>query len=96
LALAEHMRASQVLQLLKMANSPIDGMCNIEENIIKFRGVIAHLRRCKGANTMGQYPSNKPIILYYVNKRAKEGIILSYYHISRQLSPFLDGYDGHF
>jgi len=49
------MRASQVLQLLKMANSPIDGMCNIEENIIKFRGVIAHLRKYKGANTKNLY-----------------------------------------
>jgi hypothetical protein len=39
LALAEHMRASQVLQLLKMANSPRDGMCNIEENIKKYRRV---------------------------------------------------------
>lgn len=46
-------------------------------------------------NTMGQYPSNKPII-YTMSIRAKVGIILSYYHISRQLSPLLDGYDGHF
>ena len=47
LALAQHMRASQVVQLLKMANSPMDGMYNIEENIKKYRWVIAHLRETR-------------------------------------------------
>jgi hypothetical protein len=47
LALAEHLRASQVLQLLKMANSPINGMCNIEQNIEKHRSLIAYLRKTK-------------------------------------------------
>jgi hypothetical protein len=47
LALAEHLRASQVLQLLKMANSPIDGMCSIEQNIEKHKGLIAYLRKTK-------------------------------------------------
>ncbi|HKI07810.1 MAG TPA: hypothetical protein VKA09_05400 [Nitrososphaeraceae archaeon] len=47
LALAEHLRASQVLQLLKMANSPINGMCNIEQNIEKHRLLIAYLRKIK-------------------------------------------------
>jgi hypothetical protein len=47
LALAEHITAREVLQLLKMANSRIHGMYNIEQNIIKFRGVVAHLRRTR-------------------------------------------------
>jgi hypothetical protein len=47
LALAEHMRASQVVQLLKMANSPMHGMHNIEENIKKYRWIIAHLRETR-------------------------------------------------
>jgi hypothetical protein len=47
LALAEHLRAGQVLQLLKMANSPIDGMCSIEQNIEKHKGLIAYLRKTK-------------------------------------------------
>ena len=38
------MTASQVLQLLKMANSSVHGMHNIEHNIITFRRVVAHLR----------------------------------------------------
>jgi hypothetical protein len=41
------MRASQVVQLLKMANSPRDGMYNIEENIKKNRWVITHLRETR-------------------------------------------------
>jgi transposase-like protein len=47
LALDQHMRASQVVQLLKMANSPMHGMHNIEENIKKYRWVIAHLRETR-------------------------------------------------
>ena len=41
------MRASQVVQLLKMANSPRDGIHNIEENIKKYRWVITHLRETR-------------------------------------------------
>jgi hypothetical protein len=55
LALAQHMRASKVIQLLKMANSPIDGMCNIEENIVKFREAIAHLRKTRQKEGMELY-----------------------------------------
>lgn len=40
-------RASQVVQLLKMANSPRDGMYNIEKNIKKYRWTIAHLRETR-------------------------------------------------
>jgi hypothetical protein len=47
LALAEHMRASHVIQLLKMANSLKHGMFNIEENIKKYRWTIAHLRETR-------------------------------------------------
>ena len=43
LALAQHMRAGQVVQLLRMANSPMHGMHNIEENIKKYRRTISHL-----------------------------------------------------
>jgi hypothetical protein len=41
------MRASQVVQLLKIANSPKDGMYNIEENIKKYRCAIANLREIR-------------------------------------------------
>ena len=47
LALAEHITANQVLQLLKMANSRVDGMYNIEQNIEKHRRLIAYLRKTK-------------------------------------------------
>jgi hypothetical protein len=47
LALAEHITAKEVLQLLKMANSSIHGMHNIEENIKKHRWVIANLRKTR-------------------------------------------------
>jgi len=47
LALAEHIRSNDVLQLLKMANSRIHGMYNIEQNIKKHRLLIAYLRKTK-------------------------------------------------
>jgi hypothetical protein len=47
LALSEHMTATQVLQLLKMANSSVHGMPNIEHNIIRFRELVVHLRRAR-------------------------------------------------
>jgi hypothetical protein len=47
LALAEHITAKEVLQLLKMANSRVDGMYNIEQNIEKHRWIIANLRKTK-------------------------------------------------
>jgi hypothetical protein len=43
LALAESMTANRVLQLLKMANSRVHGMHNIEQNIKKYRWVIMNL-----------------------------------------------------
>ena len=45
LALAEHITANEVLQLLKMANSRVHGMYNIEQNIKKHRWLIANLRK---------------------------------------------------
>jgi len=47
LALAEHITTKEVLQLLKMANSRVDGMYNIEENIEKHRMAITNLRRTR-------------------------------------------------
>ena len=47
LALVEHITAKEVLQLLKMANSRIHGMYNIEQNIEKHRWIIAYLRKIK-------------------------------------------------
>jgi hypothetical protein len=47
LALAEHITANGVLQLLKMANSRVHGMYNIEQNIKKYRWVIANLRKTR-------------------------------------------------
>ncbi len=56
LALAEHMTASQVLQLLKMANSSVHGMHNIEHNIITFRRVVAHLRMTRQKEGLSYMP----------------------------------------
>ena len=47
LALAEHITANEVLQLLKMANSRIYRMYNIEQNIKKHRWIIAYPRKTK-------------------------------------------------
>jgi hypothetical protein len=55
LALAEHITAKEVLQLLKMANSSIHGMRNIEENIEKHRWVIADLRKTRQTKGLELY-----------------------------------------
>jgi hypothetical protein len=47
ISLAEHITANKVLQLLKMANSRVHGMYNIEQNIEKHRWIIANLRKTK-------------------------------------------------
>jgi hypothetical protein len=47
LVLAEHITAKEVLQLLKMANSRVDGMYNIKQNIEKHRRLIVFLRKTK-------------------------------------------------
>jgi hypothetical protein len=47
LVLAEYITANEVLQLLKMANSRVHGMYNIEQNIEKHRWIIANLRKTK-------------------------------------------------
>jgi hypothetical protein len=61
LALAEHLRASQVIQLLKMANSRIHGMYNIEQNIIGFRQVIARLRKTRQKEGLELYALDNKI-----------------------------------
>jgi hypothetical protein len=61
LALAQHMRASQVVQLLKMANSPMHGMHNIEENIKKYRWTIAHLREARRKQGIEMYDLDNKI-----------------------------------
>jgi hypothetical protein len=55
LALAEHITAKEVLQLLKMANSSIHGMHNIEENIEKHRWLIADLRKTRQTKGLEMY-----------------------------------------
>jgi hypothetical protein len=61
LALAQHMRASQVVQLLKIANSPRDGMYNIEENIKKYRWTISHLRETRRKQGIEMYDLDNKI-----------------------------------
>jgi hypothetical protein len=61
LAFAEHMRASHVIQLLKMANSLKDGMFNIEENIKKYRWTIAHLRETRRKQGIEMYDLDNKI-----------------------------------
>jgi hypothetical protein len=75
LARAEHFRASQVLQLLKMANSP--GMYNIEQNIKKYRWTIAHLRKTRQQDGLEHMDLNRKIssangMLKQVNLAVKE------------------------
>jgi hypothetical protein len=55
------MRASQVVQLLKMANSPRDGMYKIEENIKKYRWTIAHLREARQKQGIEMYDLDNKI-----------------------------------
>ena len=61
LALAQHMRASHVIQLLKMANSLKDGMFNIEENIKKYRWTIARLRETRRKQGIEMYDLDNKI-----------------------------------
>lgn len=61
LALAQHMRAGHVIQLLKMANSLKDGMFNIEENIKKYRWTIAHLRETRRKQGIEMYDLDNKI-----------------------------------